>query len=404
MKIYDECNGFKLLTTEAQGADLPRGFSTEVMDEVVNFHMSVEGYRATPLVELDELAKYLGIKKVFVKDESFRFGLNAFKGLGASYAIAKIICEKLGKSINEVNFQYLKSKEVNRIIGDMTFTTASDGNHGRALAWAASHFGCRSVIYLNKGTSKSRVDAVREVGGEAHVTDVNYDDTVRHATIMATENGWYLVQDTAFDDYVNIPTWISQGYATMGVEALDQLNLVGIKKPTHVILQAGVGAMAGGVLGYMVNKYNGNHPHTMIVEPLNAACYYKSAHANDGQRHFVNGDMETIMVGLACGEPNPITWDVIRKFAQTYVQCEDSIAARGMRILGNPIGRDTKVVSGESGAIGVGVITALLRDQNLSEAKEAIGIDENSVVLIFSTEGDTDPDHYKKIVHDGLYS
>lgn len=401
MKKIEKVYGIEAVVSDIATEGFPEIFNEEVVESVRKFHASIKGYKATPLVKLDALAKELGVSNIYVKDESYRFGLNAFKSLGGTFSIAKVLCEKLGKDIDEITFDYLKSKEVSEKINNMVFVTATDGNHGRGVAWAATQLGCESVVYMPKGSAERRLKAIGEEGAEASITDLNYDDTVRLASQKAEENGWCLVQDTAWEGYEKIPNWISQGYITMADEALDQLKLDGILKPTHVFLQAGVGAMAGGILGYYVNKFKGNHPITVIVEPEQAACIYKSALVGDGKPHNVTGDLNTIMAGLACGEPNIVTWETLRDFATAYVSCPDYVSANGVRILANPIGEDKKVISGESGSVGVGLIDLLMSKPELEELKNALGLNENSVVLFFNTEGDTDPENYKKIVYYG---
>lgn len=393
----------KVILNEVQPqGEFPKAFTHEEAKKVRKFHMSFEHYEATELVALDNLAKLLGVKKIFVKDESTRFGLDAFKVLGGSYAVAKLLCEKLGMDITQVNYDYLK-KEAAAKIGNLTFVTATDGNHGRGIAWAAKELGQKAIVYLPKGSAKRRVEAIEELGATAIVTDLNYDDTVQVAMEKAKEIGGYLVQDTAFEGYEDIPTWIMQGYMTMVAEALDQLALKGIEKPTHVFLQAGVGSMAGAVLGYLVNRFQGDHPTTIIVEPHAAACIYKSAEIGDGKPHSVGGDLATIAVGLACGTPNPLAWPILRDYSSMFLSCDDVIAARGVRILANPVGDDPKVVSGESGAIGVGALSLIMRNEELKQVRDALNLNENSIVLFFNTEGDTDPVNYGEILWDGKY-
>ncbi len=401
MKMFDEAFRIKAVATETNYKDYPSLFNEKEVRKVTNFHKSVSEYAQTPLISLKTLAEDMGVKGIYVKDESFRFGLNAFKALGGTYSIAQVICERLGKNIEDVTFDYLKSEEVHEKIKDMVFVTATDGNHGRGVAWTASRLGCRSVVYMPKGAAETRVEAIRKAGAEIHVTDLNYDDAVRLASRTGDENGWILVQDTGFEGYEKIPNWISQGYMTMADEAQQQLEAMGVEKPTHLFLQAGVGAMAGGVLGYYVNKFKDDYPVTAIVEPNNAACIYKSAITNDGKPHAVKGDHNTIMAGLACGEPNPVTWEILRDFASVYFACPDFISAVGMRLLACPRGEDRKIVSGESGSVGIGLLDFLVRRKELAEVKEYLGLDEESVILLFNTEGDTDPENYKDIIYYG---
>ena len=214
------------------------------------FHQKIAGYRPTPLCALDDLANLFGVKKILVKDESKRFGLNAFKMLGGAYAIAQLLCEKYHLDIETLSFEHLK----NAIGEKMTFATTTDGNHGRGVAWAAQQLGQNAVIYMPKGSAQERVDAILNLGAECIVTDMNYDDTVRLTMQHAQQHGWEVVQDTAWEGYTKIPTWIMQGYATLADEAVEQMREMGVT-PTHVLLQAGVGAMAGGVLGYLVDVY-----------------------------------------------------------------------------------------------------------------------------------------------------
>ena len=190
-----------------------------------------------------------------------------------------------------------------------------------------------------------------------------------------------------------------QGYETMGLEAHEQLP----EKPTHIFLQAGVGSMAGAIAGLFASLYGEDRPVVTIVEPNKADCIFRTAEANDGQRHFVTGDMDTIMAGLACGEPCSIGWNILADYADHFISCPDSIAATGMRILGNPAVGDDRVISGESGAAAFGALAALMTDPSLAEYKKAIGLDENSRVLCFSTEGDTDRENYRAIVWEGKY-
>lgn len=206
------------------------------------FHQKIAGYRPTPLCALDDLANLFGVKKILVKDESKRFGLNAFKMLGGAYAIAQLLCEKYHLDIETLSFEHLK----NAIGEKMTFATTTDGNHGRGVAWAAQQLGQNAVIYMPKGSAQERVDAILNLGAECIVTDMNYDDTVRLTMQHAQQHGWEVVQDTAWEGYTKIPTWIMQGYATLADEAVEQMREMGVT-PTHVLLQAGVGAMAGGV-------------------------------------------------------------------------------------------------------------------------------------------------------------
>ena len=241
--------------------------------------------------------------------------------------------------------------------------------------------------------------AIQDEGAAVRVTDRNYDDTVRMAAGAARENGWHLVQDTAFEGYESIPVWIVQGYTTMAEEVLEQLRAMGLEVPTHLFLQAGVGSLAASVLGYYANALGAACPRTFIVEPDQADCFYRSALADDGRTRVVRGGLKTMMAGLACGEPSPYAWSILRDFAAGFVSCPDEVAAIGMRRLARPLGNDPPVVSGESGAVGIGLLCRLLSDGKYEGMRRHMNLDRTSVVLCFSTEGDTDPDNYRAIVN-----
>lgn len=373
----------------------------ETAAKAKKFHESFPVYEKTPLCELSNLAKDLGVKDIYVKDESYRFGLNAFKVLGGSYAIGNYIAKKLGKSIDEVSYDEIVSDATREKIGTITFISATDGNHGRGVAWTAHQLKQKSVIYMPKGSAKERLSNIRKEGADASITDLNYDDAVRLADADAKKNGWVLVQDTSWPGYEEIPTWIIQGYSTLALEIKEQLQA---KKPTHIFLQAGVGSFATAVTGFFSVAYGENKPIITVVEPNEAACVFQTIKANDGKIHPVKGDMKTIMAGLACGEPVTVGIDILRDYADYFVSCPDYVAANGMRVLGAPKKGDERIISGESGAAAFGFAYELLSDPSLKEWKEKMEIDENSVLLFISTEGDTDKENYKKIVWNGGYA
>lgn len=374
--------------------------SADTVKKVRAFHKSFPMYRETPLAQLPETAKEMGLDKIYVKDESYRFGLNAFKVLGGSFAIGNYLARKLNKSIDEVSFSMLLDPEVKKQLGDLTFVTATDGNHGRGVAWTANQLGMKSVVYMPKGSAEERLENIRAAGADASITDLNYDDAVRLANRQAEEKGWIVVQDTAWEGYEEIPTWIMQGYGTMGLEAFEQLP----EKPTHIFLQAGVGSMAGAMAGLLSDIYGEDRPIIVIVEPNKADCLFRTAEANDGTLHIVTGNMDTIMAGLACGEPCSVGWNVLKNYADFFISCPEYVAANGMRILGNPLGKDDRVISGESGAAAFGAVAEIMKNPELANMKEALCLNENSRVLCFSTEGDTDKENYKAIVWEGKYS
>lgn len=369
----------QLISSRPQDKIIPNFLSEIQAAKVRNFHQSMPEYNITPLVSLPHLAKQLGIAGIYIKDESKRFGLNAFKGLGASYAINKVL---------EQNTKPLP----------ITFVTATDGNHGKAVAWASARAGCKSVVFMPHGSKECRVQAIANISGATvEVTPYNYDDTVRHAYKYAQEQNAYLVQDTAFEGYSDIPDYITQGYTTMAAEAIEQLQTIGIARPTHTFLQAGVGSMAAGVLGYLTCRYQGIPPITTIIEAASSACIYESA--QKGSPVAIGGHPETIMAGLNCGEVNINIWPILRDFASFYAKCPDWVTTNAMYRLANPIAEDNRVISGESGAVGLGLLMSLCTMPEYNTFREQMNLNQDSVVLLFSTEGDTDPEHYNHIVN-----
>jgi len=373
----------------------------ETAIKVAAFHETVPGYEKTPLVELHELAKYLNVGKILIKDESCRFGLNAFKVLGGSYAIGHYVANRLGIPMEDLTFKQMVSKEVKEVLGELTFISATDGNHGRGVAWMAKQLGQKAIIYMPKGSAKERLERIRKEGAVAEITDMNYDDAVRKADKDAKENGWVLVQDTSWEGYETIPTHIMQGYMTLAYELYQQ---IGKTKPTHIFLQAGVGSFASAVTAFLTSVYGDDRPKIIIVEPIEAACIYKTLKANDGYIHTVEGDMNTIMAGLACGEPVTVGIDILRNYADYYVACEDFIAATGMRVLSSPLGKDQRIISGESGAAGFGLLYELLTNPVYENVRNKLEINETSVLVCINTEGDTDKENYRRIVWDGWHS
>lgn len=373
----------------------------EVAENIHKYHASFPMYENTPLVSLENLAEALEVKDIFVKDESYRFGLNAFKVLGGSYAIGEVVAEKLGIPLKDLSFERLVSDEIREKLGEVTFITATDGNHGRGVAWTANELKQHSIVYMPAGTAEERAVNIRKLGADVTIQDANYDECVRMANELAEEKGYIMVQDTAWDGYEDIPRWIMQGYMTMSYEIAEELRNLE-KKPTHIFLQAGVGSLAAAATGYFSNIYPGeDKPIITIVEPNTVACIYESALA--GERVLIGGNYHTIMAGLACGEPNTVGLEVLFDYADYYISAPDNLAAHGMRVLGNPLKEDKKIISGESGAAPFGVIAKVLEDAHYKEIKETLQIDENSVLLFISTEGDTDRKNYLDIVWDGKY-
>ncbi|WP_225434229.1 diaminopropionate ammonia-lyase [Peribacillus tepidiphilus] len=383
--------------------DVLSGFSLNEINNVVKFQITHPSYAPTPLVRLSALAGSLGFKEIFVKNEAERFGLNAFKVLGGIYGVGQYLANRLGRDIATLTFDELKSPEVKKITGEITFISATDGNHGRGIAWAARELGHKAMIYMPKGSSLNRFKAIESEGAIVEITEFNYDDSVRLAASNAAENGWVVVQDTAWDGYEEIPLWIMQGYATLAKEAVEQMKAFTEEPPTHVFLQAGVGSFAAGIAAFFIQYYQEKHPKIIVVEPHLANCYYQSFASNDESFQVVGGEMNTIMAGLACGEPNKRAWQILRHYAEVAFTCDDQISALGMRILGNPLAEDSPITSGESGAVTTGLLYCLAKEAWLNSAKQHLDLNQHSRILLINTEGDTDTEHYRKIVWEGKY-
>ena len=378
--------------------------SEENVTKANEFHKSFPQYSVTPLQKLSAIASYLGVKGIYCKDESYRFGLNAFKVLGGSYAMGRYIAKELGRDISQLPYNVLSSDKLREEFGQATFFTATDGNHGRGVAWAAKRLGQKAVVRMPKGTTKTRFDNIAKEGAEVTIEEVNYDDCVRMAAAEAakTEHG-IIVQDTAWAGYEEIPSWILQGYGTLVLEADKQLKENGVDRPTHVFVQAGVGSLAGAVVGYFAHKYKENPPVMVVCEASAADCLYRSAVQADGNLVNVTGDLQTIMAGLACGEGNTIGWDILKNHVTVFASCPDWMSAKATRIYANPLENDPHIISGESGSVPLGLAYTALHDEDAKDLKEALKLDENSNILVISTEGDTDPVRYREIVWDGLY-
>ena len=399
MRVWKE-KGFAVIEqTLSLREGIPASFRVPAAEVPRRFHQTVKGYAVTPLVGLPALAAALGVKGIYAKDESQRFSLNAFKGLGGSYAMFRILCDRLGLDPESTTMQELTSAENREQIGQIEFVTCTDGNHGRGVSWAAGLFGCRAHVYMPCGTQEVRAEAIRRVGpAEVVITELSYDDTVQLAKQVGEQHGWILIQDTAWDGYEQIPTWIIQGYLTMASETVEQLEALSVR-PTHVFLQAGVGAMAGGVLGFLADYYGDRKPVAAIVEPEAADCIYASVAAGDGRPHSVGGIAVTMMAGLNCGTPCKLTWPILRDDAEFFISCEDAVAARGMQAYAKGLDGDPAIVSGESGAATLGALERILSDELLADVKAAMGLNAESVILLISTEGDTDPGNYRRIIH-----
>lgn len=380
---------------------LERLFPPGIVGIARQLHRQLDGYHMSSLKSLSGLAALLGVGGIWVKDESQRLSLNSFKVLGGSFALYQFLRKKVGIRDRELTVSELKSEKVRAQLGDICFATATDGNHGRGVAWAAKELGFRCVVYVHERTSKPRIRAIQEYGAEVTVISGTYDDAVRAITRDAATNGWQIISDTSWEGYEDIPCWVMQGYTTLMAEIQEQLAGQGISQPTHVFVQAGVGALAASVAGYYRKLFGESRPMVTVVEPDKAACLFESIHRDDGQAHSVEGTLDTIMAGLACGDPSPLAWEILSRCADYFLKCPDFVAAKGMRVYGVPVAGDPFIVSGESGAVTLGALMYIAEHAGLAELKQKMKLGPESQILLINTEGNTDPDQFRRVVWEG---
>jgi len=348
-------------------------------------------YKYTPLLSMHGLATRLGVDRVYCKDESPRFGLGSFKALGGAYAVSVLLMKHLQEKLgNPVTLADLTNNHYKEHIQDITVSCATDGNHGRSVAWGAQQFGCRCIIYIHSDVSEGRKSAIEQYGAQVIRIDGNYDDSVRIADEDAKTNNRIVVSDTSYPGYTSIPADVMRGYTVLADEALDQM---GSELPTHVFLQGGVGGFAAAITRRVRDRCIGAQPRITVVEPDQAACIYESI--KSGEPVAVHGDLATVMAGLACGEVSLIAFDTLVKEINDVLVISDETAIETMQLLAKGAAGDAPFVSGESGVTGLaGFILAKARP----ELSTKLALDANSRILVISTEGATDPLVYETLV------
>lgn len=366
-----------------------------------NVHRQIPEYRMTPLKSLSHLAFMLNLGGIWVKDESQRLTLHSFKVLGGSFAIYRFLQTHLKMDHTEMPVSELRSEEMKRTLGRMTFAAATDGNHGMGIAWAAKQLGLRSIIYVHKHTTPSRIEAIESNGATVVVIDGTYDDAVRQVNHDARKHGWQVISDTSWEGYEDIPKWVMQGYTTMFSEAQEQFAAQGMITPTHIFVQAGVGALAAATIGFYRQIFGNECPKFIVVEPVNAACLFYSAQLADGNPHRFEGNLKTIMAGLACGDPSPLAWNILWDYTDAFLACPDYVAAKGMRVYGVPLSGDPFIVSGESGAVTLGALMFMMERTEYAPLREYLQLGRDSQILLLNTEGNTDPDDFRRVVWEG---
>jgi len=351
------------------------------------------GYAATDLHTLTGISQKLGIKNLWYKDEAKRFGLGSFKALGGAYAVfvelKRIIQESTGKV---ATIEDLMDKRFDEQVSQVVVSCATDGNHGRSVAWGAQLFGCQSIIYIHRDVSTGREKAIEAYGAQVIRVIGNYDASVRQADSDAKEFGRIIVSDTSYAGYLRIPKYVALGYTVMLKEIVSQLDG---QIPTHVFMQGGVGGLASAVCGYLWQYWGEQRPRMIIVEPEKANCLQQSARA--GTPVAVEGDLETLMAGLACGEVSLVAWEIIGVGIDDFVTLDEASVGPCMRLLANGEYGDPKIVAGESAVAGIGATIGFLQTP---EQAAQLGLDKDSKVLVIGTEGATDPELYQAIMEE----
>ena len=346
---------------------------------------SWDNYKPTPLHSFDDIAQETGVSSVFYKDENTRFNLKSFKALGGAYAVANLLIKKLKDEGIKANSSDLILGTYKDYTSKLTVCCATDGNHGRSVAWGAQQFGCNCEIYIHQNVSPRREKAIAKYGALVNRIDGNYDESVRIAAKVAESNGYTVVSDTSYEGYTDIPKDVMQGYTVMVDEAMKQMNVT----PTHVFLQGGVGGFPSAVVSFLQESLD-CPPIFVVVEPVNADCLFQSA--VNGEPTPIHGDLDTIMAGLACGEVSVLAWSILESHVTHFMSITDESVPKAMQLLAN---RKTPIVAGESAITG---LAGYLIACNDSDLKSKLMINENSKVLFFGTEGDTDEEMYEQLV------
>ncbi|MFD2204249.1 diaminopropionate ammonia-lyase [Kiloniella antarctica] len=388
--------------SQKYGNELRKILSKENCKEAYQEIQSWPDYKISDLISLPELARTLNFVDISFKDESKRFNLGSFKSLGGAYAVFKhiqnIVSTKTDKYISS---DVLRTGQYQDITSQITVTTATDGNHGRSVAWGAKLFGCSATIYVPASCSQERIDAIKEFDAEVIQTDLSYDDTVRLCANFAQQNNHQVISDTSWNEYIEIPAQIMRGYSLIAQEAILEYFTRAFRKaipPSHVFIQAGVGGLAAAITGYLWDLMAEKRPIIVVVEPENAACLYASA--AEGILTKASGDKETgevhtIMAGLDCGEASPIAWKILSKGADFFMTVPDDITGPTMKLLAKSPFTDPTIIAGESSIAG---LAALIMAASHDETRQALGLSPDSRILLINSEGAMDQTLYQKLV------
>ncbi len=370
----------------ARQTTLPRAQIAQAIGEIRNW----PGYAPTPLFRLGTMASELSLGEVLYKHEGPRFGLGSFKALGGAYAGLRVLQREVAKGRgHEVTLTDIRDGTYREDVAQITLASATDGNHGRSLAWGAQLFGAQCRIYIHAEVSEGRAQIMRDFGAEVIRIEGDYDDSVELCRIEAQENGWFVVSDTSWPGYTEPPREVMAGYGAMVDEIAEDLD----QPPTHVFLQGGVGGMAASVAACLRQIYGAGAPRVCVVEPDLAACLFESA--KRGHITSVEIKDETIMAGLSCGAPSPIAWQILSNEAADFLTISDSLIPPTVRRLARPHAGDPVIEAGESGVAG---LAALIEACASPLMRQTLQLDPQSRVLLIGSEGVTDPDIYAQIM------
>ena len=345
-----------------------KSISKDDIDDAYNIISKWEGYSPTPLISLNKLSKELNLKNIFYKDENKRFDLKSFKALGGAYAVEKVT----------------KGNK------DIVVATATAGNHGRSVAWGARRLGLKCKIFISEFVSEARGQAMTDLGADVIKVKGNYEQSLIECIKQSTDNNWQIVQDVAWKDYMLVPKYTMAGYSVMMKEIIDQINS---EKITHIILQAGVGGMAGAMVAGIA-RYLDNIPVTIVVEPDSAACVLESI--KTGKIEKIDIKRESLMGGMSCGEVSLVPWEILKNSVKYCISLPDDDIAKTMKLLGSAILSNEKIIAGENSAPGVISLIASCEDEKI---KQNLSLDQNSNVLVIGCEGDNDQEMYQKLIN-----
>ncbi|MHC4222019.1 MAG: diaminopropionate ammonia-lyase, partial [Planctomycetota bacterium] len=332
-----------------------------------------------------------GVDTIWYKDESQRFHLKSFKALGGAYAVARQLQAKVAEVTgSEPTIEELLEKKYDDIVSKVVISCATDGNHGRSVSWGCEMFGCQCIIYIHRDVSKGRQQAMEAFGAEVIRISGNYDESVKLADAEAKQHGRTIVSDTSYEGYMEIPKDVALGYTVLLSESFSQMQG---EIPTHVFIQGGVGGLASAVCAYFCELWGEKRPRFIIVEPEQANCLQESARA--GEPVVIEGDLDTLMAGLSCGEVSALAWQVLKSGANDFMTINEEAVPATMKLLAQGFNGDPSIEAGESAVAGLAALITACGD---SEIKMQLGLDDSSRVYILGTEGATDPEVYERLV------